>query len=81
MMLDQCLGDSKVYQHTSETYIATHCMNYRGFVAFKEMSPSLNIVLNFVVTAIIYLKTRSLQSRGFPALSKDENTLHSTLLF
>uniref|UniRef100_A0A667WR08 DUF4371 domain-containing protein n=1 Tax=Myripristis murdjan TaxID=586833 RepID=A0A667WR08_9TELE len=61
--------------------IATHCMLHRQALASKDMEPDLHSVLNTVVTAVNFVKSRALQTRLFAKLCKEMGADHDTLLF
>ena len=63
------------------TLIATHCMIHRQALASKSMAPELHSVLNTVVTAVNFIKSRALQSRLFGQLCKEMGATHDSLLF
>ena len=65
----------------SPQWVWTHCMIHREALASKEMSPGLNIVLTTVLTAVNYIKMRSLKTRIFSELYKDMGAVHSSLFF
>ena len=61
--------------------MATHCMLHRQALASKGMEPDLHSVLNTVVTAVNFVKSRALQSRLFGQLCREMDAGHDALLY
>lgn len=59
----------------------THCVIHRQALASKELSPSLNEVIETVVKTVNLIKAQPLQSRLFKALCEEMGSEHTALLF
>ncbi|RXN12879.1 zinc finger BED domain-containing 5-like protein [Labeo rohita] len=60
---------------------ATHCMLHRQALASKSVPPDLHNVLEVVVAAVNFVKSRSLKSRLFAKLCTEMGAAHDRLLF
>ncbi len=60
---------------------ATHCMLHRQALASKSMAPDLHDVLEVVVAAVNFVKSRPLKSRLFAKLCTEMGAAHDRLLF
>lgn len=58
-----------------------HCIIHREALASKDLSPSLNEVLQIVVKTVNLIKAQPLQSRLFKVLCEDMGSEHTALLF
>uniref|UniRef100_A0A3B4ZRM2 HAT C-terminal dimerisation domain-containing protein n=1 Tax=Stegastes partitus TaxID=144197 RepID=A0A3B4ZRM2_9TELE len=61
--------------------MATRCMLHRQALASKGMEPDLHSVLNTVVTAVNFVKSRALQSCLFGQLCREMDAGHDALLY
>lgn len=59
----------------------THCIIHREALASKNLSPTLSQVLECVVNAVNFIKTRPLRARFFKKLCNDIGAEHTSLLF
>ena len=59
----------------------THCIILREALASKSMSSELNQVLECVIGAVNYIKTRPLKARFFKKLCIDMGAEHTALLY
>lgn len=59
----------------------THCMIHRKALASKQLSPELNEVMNDVIAAVNYIKTRPVKARIFSALCEEMGSDHTAVLF
>uniref|UniRef100_A0A672QSJ4 BED-type domain-containing protein n=1 Tax=Sinocyclocheilus grahami TaxID=75366 RepID=A0A672QSJ4_SINGR len=64
-----------------ERIAATHCMLHRQALASKSMAPDLHDVLEVVVAAVNFVKSRPLKSRLFAKLCTEMGAAHDRLLF
>nr|XP_055055877.1 zinc finger BED domain-containing protein 5-like [Misgurnus anguillicaudatus] len=68
-------------QAVNPKIVATHCMLHREALASKSMAPDLHNVLEAVVTAVNFVKSRPLKSRLFAKLCTEMGAAHDRLLF
>ncbi|KAL4083746.1 hypothetical protein QTP88_029062 [Uroleucon formosanum] len=59
----------------------THCIIHREALASKDLSPSLNEILQTVVKTVNLIKAQPLQSRLFKVLCEEMGSEHTALLF
>lgn len=77
-----CYGGLQAYIRTkAPEALWTHCIIHREALASKQLSPTLNQVLECVVNVVNFIKTRPLKARFFRKLCEDMGSEHTSLLF
>ncbi len=74
-------GFQTLVKKVAQKVIGTHCMIHRQVLATKTLPSSFQDVLNLVVSAVNFIKSKPLASRLFKILCKELGSTHEVLLF